>query len=56
MSKPEDKSDPKAQPQAKAAFTDRSLSDAELEAVAAAGDSGKGDPNQKPPPPPAGKA
>ena len=55
MSKSEDKTDPKTQPDAKAAFTERGLSDAELEAVAAAGDS-KGDPNQKPPPPPAGKA
>jgi hypothetical protein len=43
-------------PDAKAAPIDRELSDAELEAVAAAGDSGKQDPNQKPPPPPAGKA
>jgi len=55
MNKPENKTDPKTQPDAKAAFTDRRLSDAELESVAAAGDS-KGDPNQKPPPPPAGKA
>jgi hypothetical protein len=55
MSKPENKTDPKTPPEAKAAFTDRRLSDAELEAVAAAGDS-KQDPNQKPPPPPLKKA
>jgi hypothetical protein len=55
MSKPENKTDPKTQPEAKATFTDRRLSDAELEAVAAAGDS-KGDPNQKDPSKPAGTA
>jgi hypothetical protein len=53
MSKPENKTDPKTQPEAEATFTERKLSDAELETVAAAGDGGKQDPNQKPPPPPA---
>jgi hypothetical protein len=53
MSKPENKTDPKTQPEAEAAFTERTLSDAEFETVAAAGDGGKQDPNQKPPPPPA---
>lgn len=53
MSKPESKTDPKTQPEAEAAFTERKLSDAELETVAAAGDGGKQDPNQKSPPPPA---
>jgi len=56
MSRPEDKTDSKTQPAAKAAFTERRLSDAELETVAAAGDGGKQDPNQKPPPPPANTA
>ena len=56
MNNCEDKPDPKTQPEAKAAFADRGLSDAELETVAGAGDNGKQDPNQQPPPPPAGKA
>jgi hypothetical protein len=38
---------------AKPAPRDRELSDAELKTVAGAGDVGKGDPNDKPPPPPA---
>ena len=41
--------DSKTQSAAKAAFTERRLSDAELETVAAAGDGGKQDPKSETP-------
>jgi hypothetical protein len=53
MSQSENERPAKTRPDAKAAPRDRQLSEAELETVAAAGDGGKGDPNQKNPPPPA---